>query len=556
MWEKCTLSEKIGQLFFPAAFIHDTDEGIRSIENLITHHQVGGLTFFYSRDSVETNFNPKAVAPAHGQSLAKLSALTQHYQQLSKYPLLFNIDAEWGLGMRISDFPAFPYPLSLAATADEQYIYEVGKAIGQELKAVGIHQNLAPVVDVNNNPKNPVIGYRAFGDCPEKVARYAKAYQDGMRAEGILGCLKHFPGHGDTDTDSHLELPILHKKKEALLKNELFPFQKLIEQGTDCIMTAHLALPAFSKNHKPASLSKEIVTNLLRKKMNFQGVIMTDALNMKSLTKSAPGQTEYQAICAGNDLLSFPAHIPQAIELIAKKLPEARIEASFRRIVGLKKKAGPAFTPTKRDTPEAKASEKNTASTQRPLRLTPQTHRPLRQVLAQKILTDLELTTNKENRTAAKSNQTAPGQSALLILLKETANSCWQNYSRLPKYALTTAAETEALSQALTKYAQIHAMLYVPSSKPIKNFGIPAFIPKFLEKIKENTELKLYIFGNPYCLDILPPTLLTRATLAYQDLPALEHAAMAHMEGKIEARGKLPISLLNCRPQKKTQSRQ
>jgi len=213
--QQLTPIEKVGQLFMPAAFINDTEEEIVKLEKTIQEHYIGGLCFFHSRASAATNFESKKVVTDNAESFETLKELIKRYQRISKYPLLISIDAEWGLAMRIENTPQYPYAITLGAIQDNSdLIYEVGKNIAKDCKAAGIHWNLAPVVDINNNPENPVIGYRSFGEDRIAVANKALAYIQGAKSEGVLTSIKHFPGHGDTATDSHLGLPLIDKSKE------------------------------------------------------------------------------------------------------------------------------------------------------------------------------------------------------------------------------------------------------------------------------------------------------------------------------------------------------
>ena len=217
-----TLEQKIGQFFFPAVFINDTEEKIQETERLIKKHNIGGLTFFHSRASAATNYEIKKKVTFNDDSYERLKELVIRFQKCAPTPLLISIDAEWGLAMRVEKTPQYPYAITLGALPNsaKHLVYEVGKQIGLDLKSVGIHYNLAPLADINNNPNNPVIGYRSFGQNKEKVALFAMEYLRGMNDVGVLGCLKHFPGHGNTSVDSHLGLPVLKETLEQLMENE------------------------------------------------------------------------------------------------------------------------------------------------------------------------------------------------------------------------------------------------------------------------------------------------------------------------------------------------
>ncbi len=329
-----SFKEKIGQLFMPAAFVNDTPEGIKETEVLIRQYHVGGLTFFHSRAMAATNYGKKQAVIENKDSVKRLIELIEHYQSISKYPLLISIDAEWGLAMRLENAEQYPYNLSLGASKNSTSAFEVGRAIGNDLKRCGIHLNLAPVMDININPANPVIGYRSFGHNKHKVSELALAYYKGMQSVGVLACAKHFPGHGDTAVDSHLALPTIEKAADELWAQELYPFEQAIKADIDCIMPGHLSVPAFDSTGKPASLSQPMLKGILRDKLGYTGALFTDALNMKAVAEMfpEPGELELEALKAGNDLLSFSTNIPAAINLIIKNVKAS--SALMKVIIG------------------------------------------------------------------------------------------------------------------------------------------------------------------------------------------------------------------------------
>jgi beta-glucosidase-like glycosyl hydrolase len=336
---------KIAQIFFPAAFIHDSEENYIWLESLIKENNIGGLTFFHSRHSAAANFEKRAEVLDVGGTLEKMIGLINRYQAASKIPLLMSIDGEYGLAMRIENTPQYPFAISLGAMQNdaENLVEEVGYRMGLDMKKAGIHLNLAPCADVNTNPDNPVIGYRSFGTDPEKVAKLALANYNGMKRAGIGACLKHFPGHGDTEVDSHLGLPILNKTKTQLQAEELLPFQHGINNGVEMIMVGHLAIPALTVGKEiAASISREIITDLLKGEMGFEGLVISDALNMKAVAKHypIPGQLEWEAFNAGNDILCFSDHVREGIELITAKSSDREVNLAYEKIQKLKKKLG------------------------------------------------------------------------------------------------------------------------------------------------------------------------------------------------------------------------
>jgi beta-glucosidase-like glycosyl hydrolase len=288
-----TIDQKIGQLFMIAAYSNKDEKHQLNIENLVQQYQLGGLIFM------------------QGTPL-KQAELTNRYQQKSKTPLLIGFDGEWGLTMRLKDSYQFPWNMTLGALRSPELVEEFGKKLGQQLKRIGVHINFAPVVDVNTNPLNPIIGNRSFGENKLNVTEKAIAFTKGIQSEQILASAKHFPGHGDTDQDSHKTLPILNFDMARLDSIELYPYKKLIENGIGSIMVAHLNVPSLDTiKNLPSTLSYKIVTELLKEKLAFNGLIFTDALNMNGINNgSEAGTIELGAFLAGNDILLFSEKIP------------------------------------------------------------------------------------------------------------------------------------------------------------------------------------------------------------------------------------------------------
>ena len=338
-------NQKIAQLFSPAAFIHDTEKNYQAIETLIREQEIGGLTFFHSRHSAAANFEKRAEVLDVSGTFEKLIGLINRYQKAASIPLLISIDGEYGLAMRIENTPQYPFAITLGALKIDAatWVEEVGYRMGLDMKRSGIHLNLAPCADVNTNPDNPVIGYRSFGNQSNKVSQLAFAAYSGMKKAGIGACLKHFPGHGDTATDSHLGLPILHKSKAELEAEELRPFQVGIDQDVEMIMVGHLAVPALTGGKDiPASISRELITDLLKGEMGFKGLVISDALNMKAVANlyPEPGELEWQAFHAGNDILCFSDHVKEGIEKIAQNTSDSEIDVVFEKVMGLKTRLG------------------------------------------------------------------------------------------------------------------------------------------------------------------------------------------------------------------------
>lgn len=522
-----SIVEKLGQLFFPAAFINDSDENIRALETLIRNYAIGGLTFFHSREMAATNYEKQTNILRNKNSYQRLNELIEHYQSISKYPLLMSIDAEWGLAMRVENTEQYPYALTLGALPDPYLAFEVGEAIGKDLFEAGIHLNLAPVFDINENPANPVIGYRSFGEDKQKVANFATAFYRGMNSVGILGCAKHFPGHGNTSVDSHLSLPVIDKSEKDLMDMELYPFTKAIEMGIDLVMPGHLAIPALSgSTDMPASLSKQIVTDLLRHKLKFQGAVITDALNMHAVANrfEVPGQLELEAFNAGNDILSFSSSIPEAIELILHETPDERIEQSYDRLLVLKDKMG--------------IWQDNNRKTQP---LTKKEATGLREKIALQCITQVKegnsLTTTGLDKTAC-----------LILNITSDASVFAKKVSairKMPIYELSYFSQEalRTIEESLKQYEKIIVGLYVPNIKPLNNFGLSTQLIDWLSSFTKTKAVHLVVFGNPYALSTIPYKNTERTLLAYQNMPEFEEKAAEMIFAKAEAIGQLPVTI-------------
>lgn len=328
IYDNMTVDEKFGQLFMVDLFSSDPQSKINRIKDLIKHYHIGGVIFSKGGPVRQAKIN-------------------NEFQAMSKIPLMIGMDAEWGLSMRLDSTYAFPWNMTLGAIQDNKIVEEVGKRIGEHAKRMGVHINFAPVVDINTNPKNPIIGNRSFGEDRENVTAKAVAFLKGMQSEGVLGSAKHFPGHGDTDMDSHKTLPTLDFSRERLDTLELYPYEKIIGEGVSSVMIGHLNVPALEPRiNFPSSLSYQIVTELLQEEMGFNGLVFTDALNMKGVSNyKKPGEVELAAFLAGNDILLIPEDIPKALDYLLTAyneeiISERRLAHSVKKILYAKYKVG------------------------------------------------------------------------------------------------------------------------------------------------------------------------------------------------------------------------
>lgn len=500
------LNEKVGQLFMPAAFINDTEEEIQGLEKLIGKYHVGGLCFFHSRASAATNFEGKKKIVYNEQSLTTLKNLIRRYQNAAKYPLLISIDAEWGLAMRIENTPQYPYAITLGAIQNkEDLIFKVGRQIAMDCRETGIHWNLAPVVDINNNPNNPVIGYRSFGEDKLNVTKKAKAFIKGTQSVGVLSCIKHFPGHGDTATDSHLGMPIITKSKEALIENELYPFRETIRNGVDSVMVGHLSVPSLDNGKgSPATISKTIITGLLRQELNFNGVVISDALNMHSVSKMFPekGELEWRAFDAGNDILCFAENTEEGIQKIMGNADPGEIEERFKRVWKLKEQAFATYT-----LPNTIKEEQSSLNKQ----------------LAEESLTLLT------------------GSDKIISDFKREGFNCLSLGEPTNKTFLEAASKIAA--KGPKNEDNVLIALYPPKVKPQNNFDLKTEELEQLQHLLKTKKVILYVFGNPYVLNLIEYKTAKAVVLGYQNFIEFQDNALAHFRGKITAKGTLPVTI-------------
>ncbi|NNE77739.1 MAG: glycoside hydrolase family 3 protein [Pricia sp.] len=509
-----TPSEKIGQLFMPAAFINDSEEEIQRLEKIINEHHVGGLCFFHSRASAATNFEGKKVVVHNERSYDTLCQLIKRYQKSAKYPLIIAIDAEWGLAMRIENTPQYPYAITLGALQENnELIFKVGKNIAKDCRAVGIHWNLAPCVDINNNPDNPVIGYRSFGETKEKVVTKAIAFIEGIQSEGVYTSVKHFPGHGDTATDSHLGLPLITKSKNELLENELYPFKKLIDKGIDSVMIGHLSVPSLAEGERvSSSISKRIIKGVLRQEMGFTGVVISDALNMHAVSKNyaEKGELEWLAFDAGNDVLCFAINVKEGIDRILKNASKKQIEESFQRVWKLKERT-------------ILSSSENGGT-----HLTDPDN--LNREIATKSLTLLK-GSEKDLHNFRQTNFKG------ISISKNIDNQFFKSIQQHKKFK-----HLSSTVNPLNKEEYVLLALYPPEVKPTNNFGYSETELADINELIRTKTVIIYLFGNPYLLRLIDTKRALAVVVAYQNFNVFQEVAANHFLGEFTARGKMPVS--------------
>ncbi|MCX2720394.1 glycoside hydrolase family 3 protein [Lentiprolixibacter aurantiacus] len=515
-----SLQQKVGQLFMPAAFINDSEEEILKLEELIRECGIGGICFFHSRASAATNYEGKKEVPYNEDSFATLKSLIKRYQEAAQIPLLIAIDAEWGLAMRIENTPCYPYALTLGAMRNaNKLVYQAGSQVGADCRAAGIHWNFAPVADINNNPDNPVIGYRSFGSDKKQVSDYAIAFAKGMQSQGVLSSAKHFPGHGDTATDSHLGIPLIDKSRAELEANELFPFKELIASGVDSVMIGHLAVPALSRDQNlPATLSDKIIKGVLRKDMGFDGVVVSDALNMHAVSRSfkEKGELEFRAFEAGIDLFCFSENPVEGIQKICEKGNQAAIDESFQRIWRLKSRSIPI-----------NGSDKSELTNPHSLNLE----------IARRSLTQMGPDSHlfAQNEIAVTGIQLgSAGNDLLFNKLRETG--------RL-REIIVDRQNPEIAPGQLSPEDTILLSLNPPLVKPAGNFGFSEHTISFINDLLKFANVTICLFGNPYFLNLLELNPNQKVLIAYQHFDEFQHIALEYLTGRCKAPGKLPVKL-------------
>ena len=520
VYQSMTPRERIAQLIMVAAFSNKGPEHQQEIERLIKDDGIGGIAFFQGGPVRQAN-------------------LVNRYQSITKVPLLMAIDAEWGLAMRLDSTPKFPYQMALGAVRDNEIIYRMGAEIGKQLKETGIQMSFAPVVDVNSNPENPVINYRSFGENPYRVAEKGMAYMKGLQDMQILANAKHFPGHGDTDTDSHLALPRVNRSVEQLDSVELYPFRQLMANGLGSVMVAHLEVPAYeSRTQVPTTLSRPVITGLLREKLGFRGLVVTDALNMKGVTSTnPPGEIEWKAIEAGNDLLIYVSDVKLAVRGIEEaiksgKISEKDIEQRCKAILAVKEWTGlGALKPLNTDSLVA--------------RLNNPTASLISRELVEGSLTVLE---NRDSLMPLKNLEKIKIASVMLGRAEETFfQHRLGSYAHIDRYQLgekATPEETGAMLRKLESYSLVIIGVHNMDQRAAKNYGLSETETWFIDRLSDKVPVLATFFGNPYAIGRLKdPHKLAGLIVAYTESELSMDLSAQLIFGGVGATGRLPVSV-------------
>ena len=509
--------QRVAQMFMVAAYSNLNETHYQRLESMIKKYNVGGLLFMQGGPGRQIN-------------------LINRYQKAAATPLLIGMDLEYGLGMRLDSTISFPKQMTLGAIKNDQFIYNLGAEIARQCKLIGVQVNFAPVLDINSNPNNPVIGLRSFGEDKVEVAKKGKAYMTGLQDNGIIANAKHFPGHGDTDKDSHYSLPVVNHDLNRLNHTELYPFKSLIDEGLMSTMIAHMHIPVIdSTENLPTTLSKKLVTGLLKKSMRFEGLVFTDALNMKAVTRYFPSpQVNLMAVKAGNDMLLFPEEVPESIALILKSIRKGEItwqsiEESVKKILRAKYRTGlHQFQPLdhryildRLNTPNANL---------------------LNQKLYEKSIT---IAKNAGGILPVRNLET---QSFASLSIGNEAGNLFQKtlskYVNFKHHHISSQEKSvykyDELFHKLKRYKTVVVGVHDIFNSARRNYGTNEVYLSFLNRLQKATKVIVVVFGNPYSLGFFDE--IDHVICTYQENQYSLKIAPQIIFGAISSSGHLPVT--------------
>jgi beta-glucosidase-like glycosyl hydrolase len=518
LMDTLTVEQRIGQLFIADVYPKTGETHFKKVETLIKDYHIGGLMF------------------SQGSPLLQ-AHLTNRFQSKSKTPLLVSLDAEWGLAMRLDSTLVFPYQMTLGAINDPELVYKMGQEVARQCKRIGVHMNFAPVADINSNPKNPVIGVRSFGENKEKVAQNSITYMKGLQDSKVIAVGKHFPGHGDTDKDSHLTLPLVKHDRNRIENIELYPFRAMVEDSLLAMMVAHLYIPAYeSRANRPTSLSYTSVTTLLKDSLGFEGLVITDGMGMKGVTKYfGAGEAEVEALLAGNDVLLLPQSVPKAIEAIQKalkdeRISQAEIDKKVRKI--LKAKYFVGLNEFKKVKIENLYQDLHTKEAKQ-----------LNFDLHQKAITFVKndnslLPLNLKDSLKISSLVIGKGKNTVFQkeLSKEGDFKAYQISNKNASQAVFDAMHLKVKNDDVV----IIGLFGVNQRTVSKSFGVSWQTRKFISKLAKETKVVLVVFGNAYSLKVFENS--SYLVAAYTDKKIMQEAVSEVLFGKVSTQAQLPIS--------------
>ncbi|MCJ8154257.1 glycoside hydrolase family 3 protein [Chryseobacterium sp. SSA4.19] len=501
-YQNLSQDEKLGQLFIVALYTNKGEAEINAVRNIVNNDKIGGLILMQDDAAREIN-------------------LVNEFQQKSKVPMMIGMDAEWGVYQRIPTAHKFPWAMTLGAIQDKSLIQHMAAKIAEDCHRMGINWDFAPVVDVNTNPNNPIIGNRSFGSDVDNVITSALSYSNGLQNSNILAAIKHFPGHGDTSTDSHLDLPVVSHNSERLNTVELAPFKALMNKGIGGVMVAHLYVPALESGKGiPASVSTNIVTGLLKEKLGYKGLIITDALNMGAVAnKYKPGELDAMAFKAGNDIMLFSQGVSEGKKLIQKaidngEIPQSRVEESVKKILLTKYFLGlDQYTPRN---PENINTDLNNDS---------------HQILVQNLYSNA-LTLLKDDKKLLPLD----GKEVYYVPLEEAPYQTFA--SRLGSGILIKkAGEINTIPVNSTVLVGFHK----DNSTAYKPYKISEASKKILYDLAKNQNVILNVFGSAYALKDIDISKISTVLVAYENNDDSMKATADALNGKTKIRGRLPV---------------
>jgi beta-N-acetylhexosaminidase len=494
----------------------------KQVADLVKQYNIGGICLFQG-------------------SPVKQATIINALQAQAKTPILMCIDAEWGVGMRMID-SVLPLPkqMMLGAVSDASIAYEYGKIVAEQCKRVGLQVNYAPVVDVNNNPNNPVINDRSFGEDKYKVALFGIQYMKGMQDNGIMACAKHFPGHGDVATDSHYDLPVINKSMAQLDSLELYPFKEMFKAGIGSVMIAHLSVPAIDNSpNKPTSISNNTVTQLMRNELDYQGLTFTDALEMQGVKKYYPGgAAAVESLVAGNDMLCLPGDVPLAIEKIKdaiknKRLSWADIEMHCKKVLLAKYQYGlTALNPINTDNLTNDLNSKV---------------KGMRKLIAENALTVLQKTADAFFPLPAPVKPVA--NDVVYVSIGTSSDNAFAKRMRTDykadvfyfNYNQDAARILSTIELIKKRYKKVVIGIHNYSRVPVNNFGISKPAVDLVTQLQQQTNAVTFVFGNPYAIKNWCRA--KNIIACYEDDEIIQNTAIDLLQGKITAKGKLPVTV-------------
>lgn len=511
-----SFDEKIGQLFMVMAFSEQGKEHFDAISKNIDENKIGGVIFSLGGPLGQTDW-------------------LNRFQKKSKIPLLIGMDAEWGVAMRLDSVQAFPWNMTLGAIQDDKLVQAVGYRIGEQAKRLGIHINFAPSVDINTNPKNPIIGNRSFGEDKVNVAQKGIAFMNGMHEAGVLSSAKHFPGHGDTATDSHLGLPSINFSSERIDEVELYPFKKIIQAGVSSVMVAHLDIPALDAGI-PSSLSQKTVQVLLQDSLKFKGLVITDALNMKGASGISPKYgIDVAAFLAGNDILLIPNSVSTAIKKMkrafkAKKFTEERLAVSVKKILKAKYLVG--LNKYKPVSKENLSTDLNTIEDD--------------YLIAKAMQAAVTLVQNKNNILPLSKEPTY----GYLKLGDDTGSTFKNSLSqKLKIHTVDASLPNDKIIQALASYKKVIIGFHRSNASPWKASSFSKKEHQLLTALTKDHSIILDVFVKPYALSSLGNLdAIDGLVVSYQNSSIAQKASAEILLGERKASGRLPVSIAPSYP--------